>query len=237
MRCPPPLRLAVHAIAVALCLYLLPADARLVPVLPLQLERVLIGVAWLWFINLYNFMDGIDGLAGSEAVALALGYLALLSYTGLDSPYWRLALIVAAAAAGYLVWNWHPARVFMGDAGSVPLGFLLGWLMLDLALRGHWPAALILPAYFAADATLTLFARLRRGEKPWQPHRQHYYQRAALGGTPHDGVVWRVIIADVLLIGLALFSVKEPALALLAAVAVVAILLVHLQVLANRRPA
>ena len=75
-----------------------------------------------------------------------------------------------------------------------------------------------------------------RGEKPWQAHRQHFYQRAVLGAPRRTGVVWRVIIANVLLLGLALFSVEEPALALLAAVAVVAILLVHLQVLANRRP-
>ena len=69
----------------------------------------------------------------------------------------------------------------MGDAGSIPLGFLLGWLMLDLALRGQWAAGLILPLYFVADATFTLLARARRGEKLWQAHRQHFYQRAVLG--------------------------------------------------------
>src|SRR4029079_9862702 len=108
---------------------------RVFPVLPVAAERLLAGLAWLWFINLFNFMDGIDGLAGSEAIAVALGYLLLASVAGLDSPLRPLALIVAASAAGYLVWNWHPAKVFMGDAGAIPLGFLLGWLMLDLALR------------------------------------------------------------------------------------------------------
>ena len=77
----------------------------------------------------------------------------------------------------------------MGDAGSIPLGFLLGWLMLDLALGGQWAAGLILPLYFVADATFTLLARACRGEKLWQAHRQHFYQRAVLGGATPSGVV------------------------------------------------
>ena len=140
-------RLGAQAVAVALCLASLPPEARVLEFLPLALERLLLGLAWLWFINLFNFMDGIDGLAGSETIAVALGYLALLTYAGLGDPFWRLALVIAASAAGYLFWNWHPAKVFMGDSGSIPLGFLLGWLMLDLALRravggGLDPAAL-----------------------------------------------------------------------------------------------
>ena len=149
-------------------------------------------------------MDGIDGLAGSETIAVALGYLALLTYAGLEDPFWRLALVIAASAAGYLFWNWHPAKVFMGDSGSIPLGFLLGWLMLDLALAGQWAAGLILPLYFVADATFTLLARARRGEKLWQAHRQHFYQRAVLGGATPSGVVWRVGATNAVLIVLAL---------------------------------
>ena len=95
-------------------------------ILPLVLERFLLGLAWLWFINLFNFMDGIDGLAGSETIAVALGYLALLTYAGLEDPFWRLALVIAASAAGYLFWNWHPARVFMGDCGLDPAGLSAG---------------------------------------------------------------------------------------------------------------
>ena len=136
---------------------------------------------------------------------------------------------MAASAAGYLFWNWHPAKVFMGDAGAIPLGFLLGWLMLDLALSGYWAAALILPLYFAADATFTLIRRGLRGEKPWQAHREHFYQRAVLGGATPPGVVWRVGAANAALIALALISARYPVPALAAATAVVAALLVHLQ--------
>jgi len=234
-RLSPALRFGAQAAVVAACLLALPTAERLVPILPLILERTLLALAWLWFINLFNFMDGIDGLAGSEAVAVAIGYLAVVAFAGLDDPFWRLALVIAASAGGYLFWNWHPAMVFMGDAGSIPLGFLLGWLMLDLALAGEWAAGLILPLYFVADATLTLVQRARRGETPWRAHRQHFYQRAVLGGATPSGVVWRVGAANAVLVVLALFSVHHPLPALAAAVGLVCALLAHLSGLARRR--
>jgi UDP-N-acetylmuramyl pentapeptide phosphotransferase/UDP-N-acetylglucosamine-1-phosphate transferase len=180
-------------------------------------------------------MDGIDGLAGAEGVAVAAGYALVVAVAGLDAPLESLALIVAAATAGYLFWNWHPAKVFMGDTGSIALGFLLGWLMIDLAWRGLWAAAMILPLYFVADATLTLLKRLARGEKPWQPHRQHAYQRAVLGGTRPSAVVLRTAIANAALIALALVSLSYPFPALAGAAAVVAALLLNLESLARRR--
>ena len=233
-RLSPALRFGAQAAVVAVCLLALPTEARLVPILPLALERGVVALAWLWFINLFNFMDGIDGLAGSETIAVAIGYLAVGAFAGLDDPYWGLALVIAASAGGYLFWNWHPAMVFMGDAGSIPLGFLLGWLMLDLALAGAWPAGLILPLYFLADATLTLLVRARRGETLWQAHRQHFYQRAVLGGTRPSGVVWRVGAANATLVALALVSVRHPLPALVAAAGLVWALLFHLNDLGRR---
>jgi UDP-N-acetylmuramyl pentapeptide phosphotransferase/UDP-N-acetylglucosamine-1-phosphate transferase len=231
----PAVRLLAHAVAVALMLASMGPDARLLPAVPLAAERLLAGLAWLWFINLYNFMDGIDGIAGGEAVAVAAGYLLVVAVAGLGNPLQDLALIVAAATAGFLVWNWHPARVFMGDTGSIALGFLLGWLMLDLACRGLWAAAAILPLYFVADATLTLGRRLLRREKPWQAHRQHFYQRAVLGGATPAAVVVRTAAANAALIGLALVSIAWPAQALAGAAVVVAVLLAELQRLARGR--
>ena len=233
-RLSPALRFGAQAAVVAVCLITLPSEARLVPILPLALERGVVALAWLWFINLFNFMDGIDGLAGSETIAVAIGYLAVGAFAGLDDPYWGLALVIAASAGGYLFWNWHPAMVFMGDAGSIPLGFLLGWLMLDLALAGAWPAGLILPLYFLADATLTLLVRARRGETLWQAHRQHFYQRAVLGGTRPAGVVWRVGAVNATLLALALVSVHHPLPALVAAAGLVWALLSHLNDLGRR---
>ena len=232
-RLTPSVRLTAHALAVALLLGALAPDQRVLPALPLFMERIAMGIAWVWFINLFNFMDGIDGLAGSEAIAIAAGYCLIVAAAGLDTPLAQLALIAAGACAGYLVWNWHPAKVFMGDTGSIPLGFLLGWLMIDLALSGHWPAALILPLYFGADATLTLVRRLRRGEKPSQAHREHFYQRAVLGGTTPPVVVWRIGAVNVLLIALAVLSLHFPAAALAAAATAVTALLFHLERLAR----
>ncbi|MBX9590011.1 MAG: glycosyltransferase family 4 protein [Hyphomonadaceae bacterium] len=236
-RLSPGVRLAAHALAAGLLLTVLDPDQRIFPLLPLSLERGLLGLGWLWFINLFNFMDGIDGLAGSEAVAIAAGYLVVVAAVGLGTPLRELAMIIAAASAGYLVWNWHPAKIFMGDTGSIPLGFLLGWLMIDLACRGLWAAALILPLYFAADATLTLLRRLRRGEKPWQPHRQHSYQRAVLGGATPPAVVWRINATNLVLLALALLSIRHPIPSLVAAAVAVAALLAHLEYLARGQPA
>jgi UDP-N-acetylmuramyl pentapeptide phosphotransferase/UDP-N-acetylglucosamine-1-phosphate transferase len=234
---PPLLRLAAHAAAVTLLLAAAGPEHRMLPVLPLAAERVALGLSWLWFINLFNFMDGIDGLAGTEAVAVAAGYVLVVTVAGVLDPPDRLALVIAGAAAGYLFWNWHPAKVFMGDTGSIALGFLLGWLMIDLAWRGFWAAAVILPLYFVADATLTLVRRLMRGAKPWQPHRQHAYQRAVLAGTPPSAVVLRTAAANATLVMLAVVSIRHPVLAMASAAGTVAGLLAHLEALAMRRTA
>ncbi len=252
-------RLLFQALAVGAALSLLPHDLRLAPDLPFEVERAALGVAWLWMINLTNFIDGIDGIAATGCAATCLGYLAVLLWppgaiqgtgaiqetgalsgmTGLgivgDLPISALiAVLLAGACLGYLVWNWHPARIFMGDTGSIPLGFLVGWLMLDLALRGHWVSALILPAVFVTDATLTLLKRLMRAEKIWRPHRSHFYQRAVQGGTSPASVVRRMLIADAMLIVLAVLAKAEPGIAAVGALATVTLLLVHWATLAAR---
>jgi UDP-N-acetylmuramyl pentapeptide phosphotransferase/UDP-N-acetylglucosamine-1-phosphate transferase len=161
-----------------------------------------IGLVWIWWINLFNFMDGIDGLAGSEAAAIGAGLLLFGSVgAGADPALRTLAAAVTGAAIGFLVWNWSPARIFLGDVGSVPLGYILGFFLLDLAVRRYWKIALILPLYFLADATITLARRLLRGERVWQAHREHFYQQAVRRGLGHAAVVERVIAADLMLIG------------------------------------
>jgi UDP-N-acetylmuramyl pentapeptide phosphotransferase/UDP-N-acetylglucosamine-1-phosphate transferase len=215
----PVTRLLAQALAVAVCFSLVPETVRLVPSIDLWVERLGVGLLWLWLINLTNFMDGIDGIAGAQGIAVALGYglclLWPLPTTVAMTPGLGLALILAGACFGYLVWNWHPARIFMGDAGSIPLGFLLGWLLLDLAVRGHGVAALILPLSFVADATLTLARRLLSGAKPWHPHRMHLYQRAVSGGASPPKVVAAFAVANFALIGLAVQSITRPGAALI----------------------
>jgi UDP-N-acetylmuramyl pentapeptide phosphotransferase/UDP-N-acetylglucosamine-1-phosphate transferase len=119
-------------------------------------------------------------------------------------------LTLAAAAIGFLRWNWHPARIFLGDVGSVPLGYLLGWLLLAAATSGHWVPALLLPLYYLADATLTLLARVARRERVWQPHRSHFYQGAARAMGSHAPVAGAVLAADLGLVALAIAAVAVP---------------------------
>ena len=198
--------------------------------LPAWLDIIAAALAWLWFVNLFNFMDGIDALAGSEATAIAAGLVLFASNgIGQEPGLAALAGAVALAAVGFLVWNWAPARVFLGDVGSVPLGYLIGFLLLQTAARGHWKIALILPLYFLADATITLLRRLLHGERIWQAHRQHFYQRAALRGLDHAAVTTRVILANLLLIGCGWAAENGGGLyALAAAFAIVIVLLANL---------
>jgi UDP-N-acetylmuramyl pentapeptide phosphotransferase/UDP-N-acetylglucosamine-1-phosphate transferase len=172
--------------------------------LPPWLDIAATAIVWVWFINLFNFMDGIDGIAGSETAAIGIGLVLLASVGSDGDPGIAVpAAAVAAAALGFLIWNWAPSRIILGDVGSVPLGYILGYLLCELAVRGRWQAALILPLYFLADASLTLLRRLVRGERIWQAHREHFYQRAVQRGLGHDAVVLRVIAANIVLIGCA----------------------------------
>lgn len=174
---------------------------------PGWLDATIAVIGLVWFINLFNFMDGIDGISGVEAGAIGIG-LAVIGWLLAPAPgaHTAQAVFLAAAALGFLVWNWHPARIFLGDIGSIPLGFLLGWLLLVLAASGQWAAALILPLYYLVDATLTLLRRLMRGEKVWQAHREHYYQRAVQNGRSHAQVSIAVGLTNAGLLALAILS-------------------------------
>jgi UDP-N-acetylmuramyl pentapeptide phosphotransferase/UDP-N-acetylglucosamine-1-phosphate transferase len=209
-------RLLAQAAAVAIGALLLPGEGQVFQgLLPPNIDAVLAAFLWLWFVNLFNFMDGIDGIAGGEAASVGIG-LMLVTLAAGDPPlaaYYPLA--VAAAALGFLKWNWPPAKIFLGDTGSVTLGFFLGWLLLDAAARGQWAAAAILPLYFLADATITLLRRLFKGEKIWRAHRSHFYQQGArrLGG--HKPVVLRILAGNAALMALALLTVLAPAWAII----------------------
>lgn len=210
---PPLPRFASHALVVALFLLLLRGGDGLVfhGLLPAWADYVVAALGWLWFVNLYNFMDGIDGITGVETASLGLG-IAVVAALAAGTGAWTEqlvppALAVAAVGAAFLLFNWHPAKLFLGDSGSVPFGFVLGGLLIALALGGQLAAAVILPAYYVADATITLTRRALNGEKVWQAHRKHFYQRAVQGGKRHDQVALAILCANVLLIGCAALTV------------------------------
>jgi UDP-N-acetylmuramyl pentapeptide phosphotransferase/UDP-N-acetylglucosamine-1-phosphate transferase len=139
-----------------------------------------------WMTNLYNFMDGSDGLAGGMAL-FGFGSYGVGAWLSGDEGFALLSLSIAGASLGFLMFNFHPAKVFMGDAGSIPLGFLAALLGIHGWQQELWPLWFPLMVFspFIVDATLTLFKRLRRGEKLSQAHRSHYYQRLVQMGWGH----------------------------------------------------
>ena len=226
----PQVRLAGHTVAIVAALATLPTGTNpLTGLVPWPGDLIIVALAWLWFVNLFNFMDGIDGIAATETITIGAGSALVASIGGSPAGLVPLGLTAAAAALGFLWWNRPPAQIFLGDVGSVPLGLLLGGLLLFLANNGQGTAALILPLYYLADATLTIFGRAMRGERVWRAHRQHAYQLAVDGGRSHGAVIGRMGVVNVLLIGLAVLSTVKPAWALpslaCAAIAVGALLL------------
>lgn len=183
---PARVRFGGHAAAVAALVAVYPAE---VPWWALAMMAVLL----VWLVNLYNFMDGSDGLAGGMALFGFGGYaMAACVSAHPDVPLALACAIVAGAACGFLLFNFHPARVFLGDAGSIPLGFLAGALGYLGWRGGVWPVwfPAICFAPFIGDASVTLLKRLLRGEKFWQAHREHYYQRLVQSGFGHASTAW-----------------------------------------------
>lgn len=195
---PARVRFAAHLVAVVAVIAVYPA-----PVAVWLLA--LVAFLMLWLVNLYNFMDGADGLAGGMAL-FGFGAYAVAAATGeqaMPQLAWASAAI-AGAALGFLLFNFHPARIFLGDAGSISAGFLAGALGYWGWRGGAWPVwfpALVF-APFIVDASVTLVRRLLRGEKFWQAHREHYYQRLVRSGMGHArtaGAWYAVMFAGVLL--------------------------------------
>jgi UDP-N-acetylmuramyl pentapeptide phosphotransferase/UDP-N-acetylglucosamine-1-phosphate transferase len=153
--------------------------------LPPLLPSAITVVFLMWALNLYNFMDGMDGLAGGMAV-IGFGTYAILGFLANDASFMTLSLIISGAAAGFLLHNFPPAQMFMGDTGSALLGLLAGSLTVLGAQRDVFPlwCGLLVFSVFIVDATVTLSRRLFRGQLPWIAHKTHYYQRlVGLGWT------------------------------------------------------
>lgn len=181
------LRIVVHAVAGSWYVW---ASWGSNPSTVIWAQEILAVLFIVWMINLYNFMDGMDGFAGGMGV-FGFGALAILGLAAGSQAFFVLSLICAAAAAGFLIFNFPPARIFMGDVGSTVLGFLAGAFMLwglaeDILTL---PIALLVFSVFIVDASVTLLRRLLRRENIAQAHRSHYYQRAVQLGFSHRQVV------------------------------------------------
>jgi len=203
-------RLALQLAAVTLLFVALPSQPRILEAVPVSLERALLIVGMLWFINLVNFMDGLDWMTVAEMLPMT-ATLAGFAFFGEAPPdILPITLALAGALLGFAPFNRPVARLFLGDVGSLPIGLLTGWCLLELASHQHFAAALLLPLYYIADATITLFRRLANGERFWDAHRSHFYQRATDNGFRVRQVIAEVFLLNVLLAGLATVSIAIP---------------------------
>jgi UDP-N-acetylmuramyl pentapeptide phosphotransferase/UDP-N-acetylglucosamine-1-phosphate transferase len=203
-------RLITQCAAVGIVIIVLPHDLRLVPMLPWWIEGACLLIGGIWFVNLTNFMDGIDWITVVEVVPIT----AAVGLLGLFDVVPPLAMIVALALLGAIIgfapFNKPVARLFLGDVGSQPIGLVLAWLLLQVAAGGHLVAALLLPLYYLADATITLLRRAWARESLWQAHRSHFYQRATTRGFVVMEIVAHVFAVNVALVMLALLSIAIP---------------------------
>jgi UDP-N-acetylmuramyl pentapeptide phosphotransferase/UDP-N-acetylglucosamine-1-phosphate transferase len=207
-------RLLLQAAAVGAIIFTSPGDLRIAPVCPLWIERGLLLLAGLWFVNLVNFMDGLDLMTVAEVVPITAAMVML----GISADFPGSATLVAAALCGAMLgfapFNRPVAKIFLGDVGSLPVGLLLGWCLLQLALHGQFAAALLLPMYYLFDATVTLLRRMARREPFWAAHRSHFYQRATDNGFSVWRVVREIFALNVVLAALAIGSVVAPSAAI-----------------------
>jgi UDP-N-acetylmuramyl pentapeptide phosphotransferase/UDP-N-acetylglucosamine-1-phosphate transferase len=223
-------RLLLQAAAVAMVISSLPSDLSLFPILPLWIERTFLVLGGVAFVNLVNFMDGLDWMTVSEVVPVTAGLIVLGLWGALPMAATIVALGLLGGVVGFAPFNRPTARLFLGDVGSLPIGLVLGWLLLSLAMAGHLAAAILLPLYYLADTGITLLRRLANGETLWHAHRTHFYQRATDRGFTVAEIVRRVFATNVALVALALFAVWFDGLttslaALLIGIILVAVLL------------
>jgi UDP-N-acetylmuramyl pentapeptide phosphotransferase/UDP-N-acetylglucosamine-1-phosphate transferase len=221
-------RLALHLIAAGSFLWLSGAFSAV--------ALVALVLAMGWLINLYNFMDGADGLAGGMAT---IGFATFAIAAGMQGaqPLALLSWSIAAAAAGFLVFNLPPAKIFMGDVGSIPLGFLAGAIGVAGWQQMLWPLwfPLLIFSPFVMDATVTLVRRALRGEPVWQAHRQHYYQRLILSGWSHRRTALSEYAAMVLAGGVSLVYILASDVVGMAALSALAALMLAAMWSVDRR--
>lgn len=228
------IRLITHIVCSALAIILFVPPALLFHnELPPYLDFILSVIGLTAFLNIYNFLDGIDGITCSESIHLSITIL-ILCYLKSDiiihvNLIIALNIIILGSSIAFLLFNWQPAKIFLGDVGSISLGFLLGFsLLLISASSAHlFVASVIASLYYLADGGLTIIIRLINKEKIWQPHLKHFFQKAVQKGNSHKQVVSRVISCNLLLMLVSIVSLYFPVLSIMLAILVVMITLIN----------
>ena len=203
---------------------------------PLVLEQAFLILGGVWFVNLVNFMDGLDWITVAEMVPVT-GAIAMLGLVaGTPILVGLVALALCGALLGFAPFNKPVARLFLGDVGSLPIGLLVGWMLLQLAGAGGLTAAILLPLYYLMDATITLLRRLARREKVWEAHRSHFYQKATDNGFSALEVSAHVFGLNLALAGLAAMTLLWPSAAVQIAALAAGVVLVGLVLRRFARP-
>lgn len=200
-------RLGGQLLAAIVVVALLPTEFRLFPgLMPAGVEAVLLVIGLMWFVNAVNFLDGLDWMTVVQVVPIALGIVVLQALGAVPPSIGLLALALLGATLGFAAFNKHPASIFLGDSGSLPIGLILA-VMLIFVAETNLAAAILLSLYTLADSTLTLTRRLAAGEPVWSAHRTHFYQRAVAQGLSVQQVTMRVFLLCVLLASVAIVTV------------------------------
>lgn len=200
-------RLTGQALAAIVLVETLPDDLRLFPdLMPAGVEDALLVLGIVWFVNAVNFLDGLDWMTVAQVVPMTIGIAALHVLGAVPATVTLLALALLGATLGFAIFNKHPASIFLGDAGSLPIGLILAFMLIFVA-KTSLAAALLLALYTLADATVTLVRRLTAGEKVFSAHRTHFYQRGVAAGLSVPQVTTRVLLLGLLLAGLAIAAV------------------------------
>jgi UDP-N-acetylmuramyl pentapeptide phosphotransferase/UDP-N-acetylglucosamine-1-phosphate transferase len=233
---PPIPRLLLQAIAVAAVVSVFVfTGSRIFPSwIPAWLELALLVLGGVWFVNLVNFMDGLDWMTVAEMVPITAFFAGLGIVTGTPTAF--VAAALCGALIGFAVFNKPVARLFLGDVGSLPIGLLAGWLLLMLARHGTIAAAILLPLYYLMDATITLFRRLAKRERVWEAHRSHFYQRATDNGFSVMSVITHVFALNLALAALAAMTLVWPSSVVQVAALAVGLVLVGLVLRRFSRP-
>lgn len=226
-------RLALQSLAVSIIVF---SHSSGVTALPFWIERGIILLAGVWVVNLVNFMDGLDWMTVVEAIPVTSAVVIL----GLDQCISMQSAIVAAALCGAMIgfapFNRPVAKVFLGDVGSLPIGLLMVWFLLELINHHLFAAAFLLPLYYFSDATITLLRRIVAGERFWIAHRSHFYQRATSNGYTVLRVVSEIFLLNLFLSALAIASVLLSSLTTSIAFSLTGIAGVTLQLYRFSRP-
>jgi UDP-N-acetylmuramyl pentapeptide phosphotransferase/UDP-N-acetylglucosamine-1-phosphate transferase len=199
-------RFAGQTLAAIVMVAALPESLRLLPMLPVLVERALLVLGTVWLINAVNFLDGIDWITVAQIVPATLGVAALAGLGAVPVSVGFLALALLGGMLGFAIFNKHPAQMFLGDAGSLPIGLLLAFMLIFVA-DTNLAAALLLALYTLADATATLLRRAYHREPVLSAHRSHFYQRAVINGLTPPQVTARIFLLSLLLAALAIAAV------------------------------